>query len=59
VSVRSVAGVCLFGEIVGWKVVLNPVGDMIQTVWGEVPFHFAGIETDEIAIVQTTCGVPA
>jgi REP element-mobilizing transposase RayT len=38
---------CMFGEIVGGKMALNHAGNMIQTVWDEIPIHYAGIETDE------------
>ena len=38
---------CMFGEIVGRKMALNHAGNMIQTVWDEIPIHYAGIETDE------------
>jgi len=42
---------CLFGDIVDGKMVLNPAGDMIQTVWDEIPFHYPGIEIDEFAVM--------
>lgn len=38
---------CMFGEIADGKMVLNPAGEMIQTVWDEIPFHYAGIDIDE------------
>jgi putative transposase len=38
---------CMFGEIVGGKMALNHAGNMIQTVWDEIPIHYAGIEIDE------------
>ena len=42
---------CLFGEIVGGKMALNYAGAMIQTVWDEIPFHYAGIEIDEFVVM--------
>jgi putative transposase len=43
----------LFGDIVGAtprgcpEMALNDAGTMIQTVWGEIPFHYAGTVIDE------------
>jgi REP element-mobilizing transposase RayT len=42
---------CLFGEIVDGKMVLNHAGDMIQTVWDEIPDHYTGIEIDEFVVM--------
>ena len=42
---------CMFGEIVDRKMVLNHAGNMIQTVWDEIPIHYAGIETDEFVVM--------
>ena len=42
---------CMFGEIVDGKMVLNHAGNMIQTIWDEIPFHYAGIEIDEFAVM--------
>jgi len=41
----------LFGKIVAGKMTLNHAGDMIQTVWDEIPFHYAGIEIDEFVVM--------
>ena len=41
----------MFGEIVDKKMVLNHAGNMIQTVWDEIPFHYAGIEIDEFTVM--------
>ena len=62
---------CMFGEIVDGKMVLNHAGKMIQTVWDEIPIHYAGIETDEFVVMPnhihgiiiivvgaTPCGCP-
>ncbi len=42
---------CMFGEIADRKMVPNPAGNMIQTVWDEIPFHYAGIQIDAFAIM--------
>ena len=42
---------CMFGEIVDGKMALNHAGNMIQTVWDEIPFHYAGIEIDEFIVM--------
>ena len=42
---------CIFGEIMGGKMVLNPAGNMIQTVWDEIPFHYDGTKIDEFVLM--------
>jgi putative transposase len=42
---------CMFGAIVDGKMVMNHAGDMIQTVWDEIPFHYAGIDIDEFIVM--------
>ena len=42
---------CMFGEIADRKMVLNPAGNMIQTVWDEIPFHYAGIDIDAFTVM--------
>jgi len=37
----------LFGEVVNGGMQLNDAGHMVQTVWGNLPERFAGIELDE------------
>lgn len=61
---------CMFGEIADGKMVMNLAGNMIQTVWDEIPFHYAGIEIDEFVVMPnhvhgiivivgaTPCGCP-
>ena len=60
----------MFGDILDDKMVLNHAGDMIQTVWDEIPLYYAGIEIDEFAVMPnhmhgiiiivgaTPCGCP-
>jgi putative transposase len=42
---------CLFGNILDGKMVLNPAGIMVQTVWDEIPFHYGGTEIDEFVVM--------
>jgi putative transposase len=42
---------CLFGDIIHEKMILNDAGIMTQTIWGEMPFHYKGIEIDEFVIM--------
>jgi putative transposase len=70
---------CLFGNIIVGatpractEMVLNQAGNMIQTVWDEIPIHYPGIEIDEFvfmpnhihgiivigAVGATPCGCP-
>ena len=61
---------CMFGDILDGKMVLNHAGDMIQTVWDEIPLYYAGIDIDEFAVMPnhihgiivivgaTPCGCP-
>ena len=42
---------CLFGEILNRETRLNAAGNMIQTVWNEIPNYYPGIEIDEFVIM--------
>jgi len=42
---------CLFGEVLHETVRLNNAGQMIQTVWNEIPTHYPGIDIDEFVIM--------
>ena len=33
------------------EMISNPAGAMIQTVWDEIPFHYAGTEIDEFVVM--------
>jgi len=42
---------CLLGDIVDGEMVLNKGGQMVQTVWDELPKYYPGIETDTFQII--------
>ena len=42
---------CLLGEIVGKTVRLSNAGQMVQTVWDELPQHYPGVDIDEFVIM--------
>jgi len=41
----------MFGEIMDGKMVSNEAGNMVQTIWDEIPFRYAGIDIDEFAVM--------
>lgn len=41
----------LLGKIIDGKMRLNEVGQMVNSVWNELPLRYPGIETDEFAIM--------
>ena len=43
--------VCLFGEIINNKVMLNDAGNMITMIWNEMPSRFNHIELDECIVM--------
>lgn len=42
---------CMFGKIVGGKMVLNDAGWMVNIVWDEMQNNYPGVETDEFIIM--------
>ena len=42
---------CVFGEIINGKMKLNEVGEMIETDWNKLPWHFPNIKLDEFVIM--------
>lgn len=42
---------CLFGEIIEGKMQLNNAGNMVQTIWNEIPIYYSGIDIDEFIIM--------
>ena len=60
----------LFGEIVNGKMILNDAGQMVQTVWDEIPSYYTGIDVDAYVVMPnhihgiiiivgaTPCGCP-
>ncbi len=51
VTVCTKGKVCLFGNVVDGKMVLNDAGEMIKSVWDAIPEHYPGIETDEFVVM--------
>ena len=61
---------CLLGDIQNDRVVLTDAGQMIQTIWDEMPSHYPGIATDAFIVMPnhvhgiiilvgaTPCGCP-
>ncbi|WP_275099951.1 transposase [Sedimenticola hydrogenitrophicus] len=42
---------CLFGEIVDGVMHLNSAGEMIQSIWNEIPLYYPGTEVDKWVIM--------
>ncbi len=42
---------CLFGDIVSGQMRLNRAGQMIATVWQEIPRYYSGIDIDNVAVM--------
>jgi REP-associated tyrosine transposase len=42
---------CLFGEINDGKMILNDAGEMVQTVWNNLPNHYGHIKMDTFIIM--------
>jgi REP-associated tyrosine transposase len=42
---------CLFGQIVDGAMVLSDAGRMVQTVWDEIPVHYAGVAIDTFIVM--------
>lgn len=42
---------CLFGEIVEGAMRLNHVGEMVQTVWNELPQHYPGVNVNAFVVM--------
>jgi len=38
---------CLFGEIIDGKMILNDAGEMVSEIWQEIPKYYPGIKIDE------------
>lgn len=37
---------CLFGQIVDSTIVLNPFGEVVESVWKDIPFHFPEVNNE-------------
>ena len=42
---------CLFGEIAEGKMILNNAGEMVQTIWNELPQHFQNVESEAFVVM--------
>jgi hypothetical protein len=42
---------CLFGDIADGEMRLNDAGQMVQTVWDEIPAHYPGIDIDAFVVM--------
>jgi REP element-mobilizing transposase RayT len=42
---------CLFGGINDGKMVLNDSGYMVQSIWNELPIHYAGVKIDQFIVM--------
>ena len=42
---------CLFGDIVDGVMRLNDAGQMVNTVWNEIPAHYSGIDVDAFIVM--------
>jgi len=42
---------CLFGEISDGKIVLNEFGQIVESVWLDLPKHYPNIELDAFVIM--------
>jgi putative transposase len=43
--------VCLFGDITDGEMRLNDAGQLVLTVWNELPVHYAGVDIDAFVIM--------
>jgi len=42
---------CLFGDVVDGKMLLSNAGQMVQTVWENLPNHYANVTLDEFVVM--------
>ena len=42
---------CLFGDVVDGKMILNDAGQMVQTVWDEIPHKYPGVQTNGFVVM--------
>ena len=42
---------CLLGQIVGEEMQLSEAGQMVQSVWDELPDHYPGVDVDEFVVM--------
>jgi REP-associated tyrosine transposase len=51
VTICAQERVCLFGDIVDGKMLLNDAGRMVQTVWEAMPVHYMGVAIDAFVVI--------
>jgi putative transposase len=51
VTVCTQGNRCLLGEITCGRMRLNEAGQMVQSVWDEIPGHYPGVETDAFVVM--------
>jgi hypothetical protein len=42
---------CLFGNIVGGKMELSPLGETIRSIWVDMPEHYPGVAIDSFIVM--------
>lgn len=42
---------CLFGEVIDRALRLNQAGVAVQTVWNDIPNHYAGVDIDAFVVM--------
>lgn len=42
---------CLLGDVSGIEMVTNPAGEMVRTVWEELPSSYPGVDIDEFVVM--------
>ena len=47
--------VCLFGEIVDGRMILNDAGEMIENWWQKISDKFSTVEIDIYTIMRIIC----
>jgi len=51
VTLNALRRACLFGDIVDDKMVLNHIGQIVETCWRAIPDHFARVLLDAFVIM--------
>jgi REP element-mobilizing transposase RayT len=51
VTICTLDGECLFGDVRGGKMALNELGEVAQRCWHEIPDHFPNVEQDEFIVM--------
>jgi REP element-mobilizing transposase RayT len=51
VTICTLEKVCLFGEIANGMMQLNPSGEIVTTVWVDLPAHYPYVHLDEFIIM--------